>query len=86
MNSQFSLEYGIAASREERIELHTANAQTGNPAVGCRNDAQGLPGRLTDLNPHPCRHIETIVPIHAHAVGAGGRQYRHGENSNALCR
>ena len=70
MNPELSLKYDIAASRKERIELRTAKAQTGNLAVGRRDDAKGLSGRLTHLNSHPCSHIDTIVLIHTHAVGA----------------
>ena len=70
MNSQLSLKYGVAASRKERIELGAAKAQTGNLAVGCRDDAKGPSGRGTHLNPHPCRHIDTIVAIHTNAIGA----------------
>ena len=70
MNAELSLKYDIAASRKERIELRTAKAQAGNLAVGRRDDAIGLSGRLTHLNPHPGSHIDTIVPIHTHAVGA----------------
>ena len=55
---------------QERVELGAAKAQTGNLAVGRRDDAKGLPGRLADLDPHLRGHIDAIVAIHAHPVGA----------------
>ncbi len=69
LDLELPLVNAVCAGGKKGLKVRSAEADVGDAAVGCRDDAVDPAGLIADLDAHPRGDVESTVAVHPHAVG-----------------